>query len=110
MTLTTWSVLLIAMAGVCELTASFVAGKELVATARLVEPLRRGPLKGTPNEVLEVLTTHHESGTNMLLVQRVIEAVLERFQSNRSSRVAVMVLVPIGIALGVAGDLVAAVK
>jgi hypothetical protein len=51
--------------------------------------------------VLEVLATT-EQGVNILMLDRVARAVLEQWQSNRRSRVAVTVLVPLGIILGTA--------
>ena len=49
-------------------------------------------------------------GVNALLLDRVLQAVLEEWSATRSSRIAVMILVPVGILLGTAGDVIGAWK
>jgi len=110
MTETAWAIVLILAGGICELTAAIIAGVELHAAVRLAAPLRHGPYMGTENEWVERLAVHNETGTNLLLVQRVVEAFLKQLESTRRSRAAVIALVPAGILLAMAGDLVAALK
>jgi len=101
MTKTFWTIFLVISAGLCEMSVAVIAFSELRSASARVQAVRRpeyGPL-------LEVLATT-EQGINVLLLDRVARALLEQWQSNRRSRIAVTVLVPLGIILGtVAGVL-----
>jgi hypothetical protein len=103
-TATMLTIILVVTGGACEFAAAYVAFREFRRISAQVPALR-----APQHQILEVLaTTQH--GVNTLLLDRVVQAVLAQWSATRSGRIAVTVLVPAGIVLGVAGDVLGAVK
>jgi uncharacterized protein YerC len=100
MTKTFWTILLVISAGLCEMSVAVIAFNELRSASSRVQVIRR-PQYG---DIYEVLATN-ELGVNTLMLDRVARAVLEQWQSNKRSRIAVTVLVPLGIIFGTAAGI-----
>jgi hypothetical protein len=103
-TATVLTILLVIAGAACEFTAACVAFREFRQAGARVPELR------TPQyQILEVMATTAQ-GVNTLLLDRVVQAVLAQWSANRSSRIAVTILVPTGILLGAAGDVLGALR
>jgi len=98
------TILFVLLAGGCELAAAYIAYLGLRRVSARVPELR-----APQDQILEALVMTRE-GVNPLLLDRVVQAVLEEWSATRSSRIAVMILVPVGILLGTAGDVIGAWK
>ncbi len=79
------------------MSVAVIVFSEFRSARSRVQALRR-PQYGAIHEVLATTA----QGVNILLLDRVVHAVLEQWQSNRRSRIMVTVLVPLGITLGTA--------
>jgi hypothetical protein len=90
------------LSGSLELAAAYIAFRGLRRLTRRVPELR-----APQNQILEALAMTGE-GVNLLLLDRVVRAVLEDWSATRSSRIAVTTLVPLGIVLATAGDVMGA--
>ncbi len=107
MTATGVTVLLICLAGVCEFTAATIAYFELRAGRRQALGLEKGPFHGTP---YEGLGRDQFTNIDQYVVANAAMSFVDFLKSNRRGRMAITVLVPAGIALGTAGDILGAVR